>query len=250
MNYNIDLINLLSELNPIQTQLEFQKTDEKIILKAKELKERIAYKLEAPADYFDFPAESLRFYDFKKFLDFFNTFNVVSRNEELTDTPILDTVSTDDGEISNIIIQSSKGKQQFSYRTGVRGTIDVPTFNDIKIPNVASSFSISEAQIEHLRKMINLVYDNKNTPGGIKFECSGDNMKIVLFNMVSSNKYEIEYKLDTPVDKDFTLTVNREGFLLVPTASFKVEIGVKGLIFHMIRDDKIDLKLGMSYMKV
>ena len=73
------MINLLSELYPIQPQLAFYKVDDKIVLKAQEVRQKLAYKLEAPAEYFDFPADSLRFYDFKKFMDFFNTNNLKIR---------------------------------------------------------------------------------------------------------------------------------------------------------------------------
>lgn len=248
MNYNIEMINLLSELYPIQPQLAFYKVDDKIVLKAQEVRQKLAYKLEAPAEYFDFPAESLRFYDFKKFMDFFNTFNIESKDEQLKDTPILDATLLESGEIFNIIIQSSKGKQKFSYRAAVRGTVDEPEFNNLALPTVCAKVLLTEAQINHLRKMVNLIYD-KSTPGGIKIDCYGDTMKVTLNNIVSSNSYEIEYKLNSPATKDFSVTINREGLLLLPSAAFDIEIGPKGMIFYMQRDDSIKLTMAISYMK-
>lgn len=248
MNYNIEMINLLAELYPIQPQLAFYKVDDKIVLKAQEVRQKLAYKLEAPTEYFDFPAEALRFYDFKKFMDFFNTFNVDSKDEQLKDTPILDATLLESGEISNIIIESSKGKQKFSYRAAIPGTVDEPQFNNLALPTIGAKVTLSEAQINHLKKMVNLIYD-KSTPGGIKIECAGDTMKVTLHNIVTSNSYDIEYKLNGTAEKDFNLTINREGLLLLPSASFDIEVGPKGLIFHMLRDDNIKLTMGISYMK-
>ena len=75
MNYNIELIELVSKLAPIQQQLGFVKDGDSVILRAKEVATKIAYKLVAPVSYFDYPGQNLRFYEYKRFMSFFNIFN-------------------------------------------------------------------------------------------------------------------------------------------------------------------------------
>lgn len=251
MNYNIELLDLVSELAPIQQQLKFfKKDDDTIALLAQQMDKKIVYCLEAPAADFEFPGEAVRFFDYKKFKSFFDIFNISGKEEELNDTPILDVNLNDAGEVYDIIIKSSKGKQQFTYRTACEGAIDTPTFKGIDFKNLSASFTMSEAQVNHLQKMINLIQD-KTERSGIKFQAKDDILTVSFMCLATSNSYKIEYKLDNPVQEEFTFSTDKEGICLLPSAEYAVSIDSRGLIrLHMNRDDNIKLDLYISKQKV
>lgn len=250
MNYNIDLIELVSKLGPIQQQLGFEKDEDNIVLRAKEEATRIAYKLVAPASYFEFPGNALRFYEYKRFKSFFDIFNRSNKDAELSDTPILDANLNSAGEVMDLIIKSTRGKQQFTYRTAVEGAIEDPNFNNIKLPSVDAELTLSQAQIDHLQKMIGLIQD-KTEKSGIRFQFTGTIMKISFINMTTSDSYEIEYDLTQPVSEDFTFITDKEGILLLPSAEYKLSVSNRGLLaFHMNREDAIDLNLYISKQRV
>lgn len=251
MNYNIDLIELVSRLSPIQQQLEFVKDSEinAIVLKAQEENKKVAYKLIAPVDYFDFPGKSLRFYEYKRFKNYFDIFNKPNKDEALADVPMLDSAVNDSQDVYDLIIKSSKGKQQFTYRMAAEGTIETPTFNGVRLPTLDAKLNLSQLQVEHLQKMIGLIQDSKEK-SGIKLEAEGEYLKVSFRNITTSDSYEIEYKLETPVEKEFTFIVDKSSLLLLPSADYELEICNRGLIqFHMIREDDINLNLYVSRQK-
>jgi hypothetical protein len=248
MNYNIDLIELVSDLSPIQQQLGFEKEDDKIVLRAKEESTKIAYKLIAPVDYFDYPGQSLRFFEYKRFKSFFDIFNYSTRKDE-TSTPILDANLSDRGEVVDLIIKSTKGKQQFTYRTAIEGAIENPEFNNIVLPSVDAELILSQQQIDHLQKMINLIQD-KGEKSGIRFQFEGSTMKVSFINMTTSDSYEIEYDLINAVKESFEFVTDKEGLTLLPSADYKFNICARGLMeIHMNRDDAINLNLYISKQK-
>ena len=250
MNYNIDLIELVSKLAPIQQQLGFEKDGNNVILRAKEVATKIAYKLVAPVTYFDYPGQNLRFYEYKRFMSFFNIFNNPNKDASLSDQPVLDANLTDSGEVYDLIIKSSKGKQQFTYRAAVAGSIEEPNFNGVNLPSVDASLSLSEAQIEHLQKMIKLIQNNDDK-SGIRIEAENDILKVSFLNMATSDSYEIEYKLDAPVTEPFKFVADKDSIMLIPPANYTLNICSRGLIvFHMEREDAIDLNLFISKQKV
>lgn len=250
MNYNIELIELVSKLAPIQQQLGFVKDGDSVILRAKEVATKIAYKLVAPVGYFDYPGQNLRFYEYKRFMSFFNIFNNPNKDATLSDQPILDANLTESGEVYDLIIKSSKGKQQFTYRAAVPGSIEEPNFNGVNLPSIDATLSLSEAQVEHLQKMIKLI-QNGDDKSGIKINAVNDILKVSFINMATSDSYEIEYKLDSPVSEEFKFVADKDSIMLLPPANYSLSICSRGLIvFHMDRKDAIDLNLYVSKQKV
>ena len=238
MNYNIELIELVSKLAPIQQQLGFVKDGDSVILRAKEVATKIAYKLVAPVSYFDYPGQNLRFYEYKRFMSFFNIFNNPNKDASLSDQPILDANLT------------SKGKQQFTYRAAIPGSIEEPNFNGVNLPSIDATLSLSEAQVEHLQKMIKLI-QNGDDKSGIKINAVNDILKVSFINMATSDSYEIEYKLDSPVSEEFKFVADKDSIMLLPPANYSLSICSRGLIvFHMDREDAIDLNLYVSKQKV
>ena len=250
MNYNIELIELVSKLAPIQQQLGFVKDGDSVILRAKEVATKIAYKLVAPVGYFDYPGQNLSFYEYKRFMSFFNIFNNPNKDASLSDQPILDANLTESGEVYDLIIKSSKGKQQFTYRAAIPGSIEEPNFNGVNLPSVDATLSLSEAQVEHLQKMIKLI-QNGDDKSGIKINAVNDILKVSFINMATSDSYEIEYKLDSPVSEEFKFVADKDSIMLLPPANYSLSICSRGLIvFHMDREDAIDLNLYVSKQKI
>lgn len=251
MNYNIELLDLVSKLSPIQQQLKFAKKDDgTIALAAQEVTKKIVYCLSCPWEYFEFPGEAVRFFDYKKFKSFFEIFNNPDKDADLNETPVLDTVLTDAGEVHDIIIKSSKSNQQFTYRTAAEGMIDEPKFNGVDFQTVAASISLSNEQIVHLQKMIGLIQE-RTEKSGIKFVGKGKKLIISFVCLATSNSYKIEYDLAEPVKQEFMFSTDKEGILLLPPAEYKMVIDPRGLIkLHMVRNDKITLDLYISKQRV
>lgn len=251
MNYNIELLDLVSKLSPIQQQLKFAKEQDcSIVLVAQEVTKKIVYRLSCPWEYFEFPGKAVRFFEYKKFKSFFDIFNNPDKNVELNEVPVLDTSLTDEGEVHDIIIKSSKSNQQFTYRTAADGMIDEPKFSNVDLQNPATSLAFTKAQIDHLQKMIGLIQE-RTEKSGIKFTGKGNKLIISFVCLATSNSYKIEYDLPVPVTQDFMFTTDKEGILLLPSAEYKMVIDPRGLInFHMIRDDQIKLDLYVSKQRV
>lgn len=251
MNYNIELLDLVSKLSPIQQQLKFAKEhDGSIVLVAQEVTKKVVYRLSCPWEYFEFPGTAVRFFDYKKFKSFFDIFNNPDKDVELNEVPVLDTLLTNDGEVHDIIIKSSKSKQQFTYRTAADGMIDEPKFSNVDMRSPATSLNFSKAQIDHLQKMIGLIQE-RNEKSGIKFIGKDNKLIISFVCLATSNSYKIEYDLPVPVTEEFTFNTDKEGLLLLPSAEYKMVIDPRGLInFHMMRDDEIKLDLYVSKQRI
>lgn len=64
MNYNKNLINLISQLSNIQQQLVMEKDGEVFKMRANDDKLNVCFTLTAPLSYFDFPGEKIGFFNF------------------------------------------------------------------------------------------------------------------------------------------------------------------------------------------
>ena len=250
MNYNIELLDLVSDLAPIQQQLKFSKdSDGNIFLAAKHIDKKVVYCMHCPGEYFEFPGTAVRFYEYKKFKSFFDIFNNPDKDEALSEHPVLDANLNESGEVYDIIIKSSKSNQQFTYRTACEGAIEEPDFKGVDFQTIAAKYVIPSAKISHLQKMIGLIQD-KMEKSGIKFHGEGNKLTVSFLCLATSNSYKIEYELAEPVAQEFTFTTDKEGILLLPTADYEINIDPRGLIkFHMVRKDEINLDLYISKQK-
>ena len=152
MNYNKNLIDLLDEASQIQKQLIINKdANAKIIaIRANDPDVSVCYTLSAPEDYLNFTGTKLAFYDFTKFVKCFRVFDIKSKDEKLSDTPVLDGVVNANNETTDIIIKSSKTKQKISYRAARADVLTQPVFNQIKMPAVDCKFTITQEELRTL----------------------------------------------------------------------------------------------------
>lgn len=244
MNYNKNLIELLDEASEIQKQLIINKdaTNKTIGIKANDTDVSICYTLNAPEDYLDFPGTKLAFYDFTKFVKCFKVFDIKNKDPKLADTPVLDTVVNGNGDVTDLIIKSSKSKQKISYRTARSDVLTQPVFNTIKMPNVDCTFNITQDEFVHLRYMLDSVIEADT----IRFDFDADVCKITLKNIKTSNYYEIEFKTTAKMNTG-SIEVPTKGLKMMPMAGFNVEICTAGLIhMNMEREDDIKMDLYIS----
>ena len=245
MNYNKNLIDLLDEASQIQKQLIINKdANTKIIaIKANDPDVSVCYTLSAPEDYLNFTGTKLAFYDFTKFVKCFRVFDIKSKDEKLSDTPVLDGVVNANNETTDIIIKSSKTKQKISYRAARADVLTQPVFNQIKMPAVDCKFTITQEEFKHLRYMLDSVIEADT----IKFTWDNDVCKITLKNMKTSNYYDVEYKLTTPANLNGVLEIQTKGLKQMPEAGYTVEVASVGLVhFTMDRNDDINMNLYIS----
>lgn len=242
MNYNKDLIELINNIKPITNTFGIIKEEDTESIKIKFKGETIGFILTAPEEYLQFPGDFLGFLDFDRFMKYYNIFDLPNKDEKLADTPLLEWVVNDEGAAAEIVISSSKGKQQFKYRTGTKQAIKEQKFNGAKLPSVETTFTLSKAQNEHLHKIISII-----KPDIVNFTFVDDICKVNLKNMTFDDSYEIEYKLDTAVEEEFSMPILVESINLIPAGEYKLEVCSRGYIgFHQVRTDNIKLDLYVS----
>lgn len=244
MNYNKDLIDLISELKPITTMFGIINEEDKIKIKCKT--DEIGFILTAPAEYLPFPGGFLGFLDFDRFMKYFNIFDQPNKDEKLADIPTLEWVLNDEQKVKDIVIGSSRGRQKFTYRTGTEKSIKEQKFNTVKLPTIDATLILTEAQNANLHKIISIV-----KPDLINFAFVDDICKVTLNNMEFSDSYEIEYKLDNTVETEFNFNVLKDSIDCIPAGDYKIEVCNRGYLgFHQIRTDNIHLELYVSQKKV
>ena len=242
MNYNKEFIDLMYQIKPITNTFGIIKDVQTDTLKIGYKGESIGFILTAPAEYLEFPGDFLGFMDFDRFIKYYNIFNIVNKDEALSDTPLLDYNLNEDQQVGEIVIKSSKGKQKFTYRAGTPTSVRAQKFNGVKLPSIDALFKLTEAQTEHLHKIMSIV-----KPDLVNFAFNGSTCVVTIANMIFSDSYEIEYTLDNPVETNFSFPVLAESINLIPGGEYNLEVCKKGYIgFHQVRDDKINLELYIS----
>ena len=242
MNYNKNLIKLLDSVSGIQPQIIINK-DKELLIKANDTDVSICYVLKAPNDYFDFPGNLLAFYDYSRFVKCFNVYDVPNKDPKLADTPVLDSVTNANGLVTDLLIKSSKTKSKISHRTARADVLSKPVFNNINVPSIDCAFDMTEAEFSNLYKLM----DNVIVADLIKFSFADEACTITLKNTKTSNYYDIEYKLATPVVVPGELEITTKGLRQLPISAYHFSLCQKGIIeCQMVRDDDIDLKLYIS----
>lgn len=245
MDYNKNFIDLVSELCSFQSELNFIKKDNQVVLRAKEENTKIAYTLYAPENYFDFPADYLGFYDFTEFRKYFKIYDVPNRDEDLADAPVLDVNFTESGNIYQVLIKSSKSNQQLKCTTAPKGILEDPNFNGVKLPSIDATLNMSAAQIDNLKKMINII-----KPASVKMTFSGDTCEISFENVVNHNEFTCVYNLTAPIDDTFVVETDIIGINGLPSGDYEVNVCNRGYLhYHQVRADDIDLNLYVSKIK-
>lgn len=239
MNYNQDFITTLSTIKPITNSFGIIKEEENEKLKIKFKGETVGFILSAPESYLQFPGDFLGFLDLDRFLKYYNIFNIENKDEELADKPQLSFNVNQEQQVNEIVIGSSKGKQKFTYRTGNKQSIAEQKFNGAKLPTIDTVLKLSKAQNDHLHKIISIV-----KPNIINFAFSNNTCKITFNNIVTDDKYDIEYNTEIPVENEFNYNIMAESINVIPSGEYTLNICSRGYIqFHQERTDGIELDL-------
>lgn len=245
MDYNKNFIDLVSELCSFQSELNFIKQNNQVVLRAKEENTKIAYTLYAPENYFDFPGDYLGFYDFTEFRKYFKIYDNPNKDTELADAPVLDVNFTESGNIYQVLIKSSKSNQQLKCTTAPRGILEDPNFNGVKLPSVDATLNMSVAQIDNLKKMISII-----KPASVKMTFKNDVCEISFENIVNHNEFTCVYNLTKPIDDTFVVETDIIGINGLPSGDYEVNVCNRGYLhYHQVRADDIDLNLYVSKIK-
>lgn len=241
MNYDPAFINIMTELAAINPQLIFKHEDDKVTVKAIDIKNKsICYFLDAPSTAFNFESDSFAVIDFNRLVSYYKTFNVVGKTDELSDTPELSVEYTDDSNEAIVLhIKSSKTKAEFKHRLANEEVIIKPNFNKIKFPSTDTSFKIDEKELTHIIKMLKLTGADR-----IKWAFSGSVCTVTLFNTRTNDTFESELPIETVIETPFEFVTVSDGVNLLPNGSYKIVVSKAGIMsFTQIREDEINLEL-------
>lgn len=246
MNYNKDLIELISELSTIQSQLIFEDKDEQTFtIKANDKDVTTCFILNAPKAYFDFPGQKIAFYDYSKFKKYFNIFDKPSKDPAISNTPKISIELNPNREAHILQISSSIDSRCFNHKLGNPDVIAKPQFNNVVFPSIDAELTLSASDISDLQSMINTV-----AADNICFCCENNTCRITLSNTFSGDTYSSEYELINPVTTPFEINTPKSGIVSLPTNAYKVKFCARGLIeLSQLREDDINLTIYLTRKK-
>lgn len=246
MNYNKELIELISDLSTIQTQLIFEdQNDQTFTIKANDKDVTTCFILNAPKSYFDFPGQKIAFYDYSKFKKYFNIFDKPAKDPAMSNTPKLDIETTAQGSGYMLKVSSSIDARCVNNKLGDPATVAQPQFRNIVFPSVDAELSLSAADVADLQSMVNTV-----SADNIQFNCSDQVCRVTLRNNFSGDTYSTEYALTNPIQVPFEINTPKTGIMALPTESYKVKFCSRGLIeLTQLREDDIKLTIYLTRKK-
>lgn len=241
MNYDVNFIDLMTELAAINPQLIFKQADDKVTVKAIDAKNKsVCFFLDAPSDAFKFESESLAVIDFNRLVSYFNTFNALSKKDDAS-APILSVEYSDDEASEAIVmhIKSAKQKAAFRHRLANEDVIVKPNFSKIKFPTTDATFALSEEQLDDLNKMQRLTAADR-----VKWAFHDSVCTVTLFNTRTNDTYETDYIIDEAVQTPFEFTTVSDGIGLLPEGGYKIVVSKAGIMsLSQVRTDSINLEL-------
>ena len=245
MNYNKNLIELISDLSSLQAQLIFEddKNQQTFTVKANDDKVTTCFILNAPKSYFDFTGDQIAFYDYTKFKKYFSIFDKPTKDPATSNVPKLDITPNKNGNGYTLNIQSSIDSRCFYTKLGDPHVVTKPQFDKIAMPSIDAELPLSEEDVINLKSMISTVSADTAT-----FNCSGNVCKVTLCNNYSGDTFTMSFDLTTPTQNNFEIVIPKNGIVAMPVASYNIKMCSRGLIeLTQIRDD--DIKLTMYFTR-
>lgn len=245
MNYNKDLINLISQLSNIQQQLVMEKNGEVFNMRANDDKLNVCFTLTAPLAYFDFPGEKIGFFNFSTFKKYFDIFDKPSKDPAISNTPKLDIELNESGEPYILNISSSIDARHFVNKLGMPEVLSKPQFNQINMPTPDAELYFSESDVNDLNSMVSLIKADT-----IQFHFEGKTCTANLTSMFSGDTYSAQYDLKSDVEIPFDFVVPIRGINTLPSAAYNIQVAKRGLMkFEQLREDDIKLNIYWSRKK-
>lgn len=247
MNYNKELIELISDLSTIQTQLIFESSadNSEFSIRANDKDVSTCFILNAPKSYFDFPGSKIAFYDYSKFKKYFNKFDKPAKDPAMSNTPQLDIETTAQGAGYMLKVSSSIDSRCFNNKLGDPTVVAQPQFNKIVFPSVDAELTLSAADVADLQSMVNTV-----SADNIQFSCEGSTCRVTLRNNFSGDTYSSEYPLVNTIQVPFEINTPKTGIMALPSDSYQVKFCSRGLIeLNQLREDDIKLTIYLTRKK-
>lgn len=236
IKYNPKFLKIVDDLSDVCKKSEgnhpirFNKNEEGVNIKLRNGSDTILLLINASSDDFDFPGDSICFYDYQDFYKYFSKFGSPEINlKEFKDTEVLEIV---------------EGGSKINYAVSDPEVIGKENAKTILIPEEDTSFNFSIADVKKLKDMISLFKDDRML---VTAEFSG---KTVTFKLVSefiANTYEQTIELESEVDENFEFKFRQDVIKYLPNASFKVSVSNEAgtLIFNYNIDNiRVNIFLG------
>ena len=216
----IDLIRCLTTINPA---ILIEQEDEQLVIKSADSSGSVAYIFNAPKEHFGFNGDEVAFLDFN---DFHRLLSVYSSPK----------ITQDEDDALDLVISEKRSK--ISYRL-TNSEIIKPGFSEIEFGDSDVEFVLSNDDVKHINKMIQLV-----NAESIKISVNGDNVKFTLFSKMSTNTFEEEYTADVSTDKEFEINITKDTFAMIPSNNYRICAKEEGIVkLSMIREDDVTVDI-------
>lgn len=216
----IDLIRRLTTINP---SILIEKDDTKITIKSSDSSGSVAYMFEAESADFGFTGDEVGFLDFNEFHQLLNVYK----------NP---TIMQDEDDALDLVISENRSK--ISYRL-TNSEVIKRGFNEIEFGDSDVEFILTTDDIKHINKMLSLV-----NAESVKMAVADGKIKFTLFSKKSTNTFEEVYDSDSANDKEFSINLTKDTFVMIPADNYRISAKEEGIVkFSMIRDDSASVDI-------
>jgi len=225
IKYNAEIFNLVQDLVPINNSIVFEKSSDnkKVLVKRADSEMTVAYILEAPVEYFDFPADKVAFYNYNEFYQFFSTFKS-SPSLVLNENKI--TLFEENAKTDYIISNPE------SLPVG-------PKTIRFKDPNI--KFNLTSNDLDDLSKMNTLIKAKR-----AKLYGNENEINIKLFSSMHDNSYENKFKVEAVNNfvGEYDFVIFSELFAKLPQKrEYTIEIIANGWVKVSLVDKNLNLNI-------
>jgi hypothetical protein len=229
IKYSVELFDILKDLSSINQNVVFQKNDEgQIIIRRADSESTIAYELRAPSDFFDFGNDTVAFYNYPEFYQYFKALGEPE-------------MAISENKITLIVGNSKTGYLLSNPETISEG----PKSINFKDPDV--KINLSSAELDELLKMIGLINSKKTQVIG-----NGESITFKVFHNLHDNTFEKTFKVENLSDfkEEIDFVMFSETFKnLPPKRDYTIEIKSQGFIKISLVDEKIGLDIYTGRVK-
>lgn len=244
LSYDINFIDVLSALAPINEQVLVNKSDNKLFVTSNTRDTKVYYTVSADADKFNFTGSKFAIRSYPKFKQFFTSCQVSDKSKQ----PILETVNDEAGEPLTVVIKQPVINAELKHPLAFVDAIIKPalynaeddSYFEIAVTEESAKFELTNEQLRYIQSMVSTVGATN-----IKFSVNNGICTITLFNPKTSDVFSQSYAVTTlPNSTAFDITISATSLSLLPNSKYALTIDKEGLIhFAQERTDGIDVNL-------
>lgn len=217
IEYDETFLKIVHELSSISEQKENKnspirivKDEEGVHVRARNMPGTIAFFLDAPSNHFSFDSDIICFYHYPEFHKYIEAFKKPELYYGLVN-------EGQESEYEGIVI--SKDRKKIAYEVSDPEVTKGSALKSRKVNNTDASFNFTSENLTQIRKIISLFSDKKLK---INFAFKDKTVKVYIFSERNSNTFEDEFELDSPVETDYELCVDKEIFEHLINTNYKV----------------------------